>query len=62
MELSILRTTSRTSTELYENLPLQPDSQTIRILDIQPGEQGSPVTAKLRVVDLKNKPDYTALS
>jgi hypothetical protein len=50
--------------QLYDSLPLLPDSENIRVLDLEAhnGDVQTQLIGRLRVIDLKASPEYTALS
>ena len=54
------------TTELYRSLPLPPRSRSIRVMDVHgssPADyDGGPIPTSLRVADLDQQPDFTALS
>ncbi|CAN9419581.1 unnamed protein product [Alternaria alternata] len=61
-----LKQTSQDAQNVYERHALCPNSNTIRVLDVQPilndAIEGTPVNCTLRVIHLDRQPDFTALS
>ncbi|OWY51408.1 HET-like protein [Alternaria alternata] len=61
-----LKQTSQDKQNVYERHALRPNSNTIRVLDVQPipkdAIEGTPVNCTLRVIHLDRDPDFTALS
>lgn len=53
-----------TARQVYDNLPLAPDSQCIRVLDVHKSDPAGSdrLTGTLRTVDLQTLPKFTALS
>ncbi|KAI1062748.1 hypothetical protein LB506_006316 [Fusarium annulatum] len=53
-----------TARQVYDNLPLAPDSQCIRVLDVHKSDPADSdrLTGTLRTVDLQTLPKFTALS